>query len=64
MPGNLKKFEAVLAEWTGPEFRIVTISFDIEDEDDALEIAEDIALLEGTDLIALSKCRGTEKSRR
>lgn len=40
----------------GPEFRIVTIEFHIEDEKDALEIAEDIALLEGTELIYLSKC--------
>lgn len=52
----LNKFEAVFAEWTGSEFRIVTIEFQPEDETDALEIAEDIALLEGAELIYLSTC--------
>lgn len=55
MSGNLKKFEAVFAEWTGRECRIVTIEFRIEDERDRMEIAEDIALLEGSELIYLSK---------
>jgi hypothetical protein len=55
MPEDVKRFSAVFAEWTGPEFRIVTMEFDIEDEKDALKIAEDIALLEGTELIYLSK---------
>jgi hypothetical protein len=53
MPEDLK-VEAVFAEWTGREFRIVTKEFHIEDEKDALEIAEDIALLDGTELIYLS----------
>ena len=39
--------------WTGPECRIVTIEFHIEDEQDAREIAKDIALLEGSELIYL-----------
>jgi hypothetical protein len=55
MPEDLKRFEAFFAEWTGPDFRIVTIGFFLEDEKDALEIAEDIALLEGTELIYLAK---------
>ena len=53
MPEDLKKFEAVFAEWTGCEFRAVTRQFHIEDEKDALEIAQDLALLEGTELIYL-----------
>ena len=56
MPEGLKRFEAVLAEWTRRECRIVTIAFQTEDEKDALEIAQDIALLEGSELIYLSKC--------
>jgi hypothetical protein len=44
MTEKLRKFEAVLAEWTGRECRIVTITFNIEDENDALEVAADIAL--------------------
>jgi hypothetical protein len=55
MPGDLKTFKAVFVQWIGPECRIVTIEFDIKDEKDALEIAEDIALLEGNELIYLSK---------
>ena len=56
MPEDLKKFVAVIADWTGPECEIVTIEFHIEDEKDARLIAEDIALLEGSELIWLSKC--------
>ena len=55
MPEELKAFKVVFAEWTGHELSIVTIAFDIEDESDALEIAEDIALLEGSELIYLSE---------
>lgn len=51
MPETLKKFAAVFAECTGPECRIITIEFHIEDEDDALEVAEEIALLDGNELI-------------
>ena len=56
MPDGLKKFECVLAEWIGLECRLVTKTFHFEDEDDALEIAEDMALLDGSELIYLSKC--------
>ena len=56
MTEDLKQFEAVFAEWTGPDFKIVTTEFLVEDEKDVLEIAQDIALLEGTELIYLSKC--------
>jgi hypothetical protein len=56
MPEDLKQFEAVFAEWTQPKVRVVTKEFRIEDEKDALAIAQDIALLEGTQLIYLSKC--------
>ena len=52
----MKRFEAVLAEWTGRECRSIRIAFDVEDENDALEVAEDIALLVGSELIYLSKC--------
>lgn len=55
MPEDLKSFGAVFAEWQGADFIIATVEFQIEDEQDALEIAEDIALLEGTELIYLSK---------
>jgi len=41
---------------TGLELRIVIIAFAIEDEGDALKVAQDIALLEGTELIILAKC--------
>jgi hypothetical protein len=34
MPEDLQRFSAVFAQWTGPEFRIVTIEFHIEDEQD------------------------------
>ena len=56
MKEDLKKFEAVLVEWTEREYTIRRITFEIEDEDDALEVAEDIALLEGCELLYLSKC--------
>src|SRR4030095_6352878 len=36
-----ERFEAVLSEWAGLEFRIITIAFSIEDEYDALEVAEE-----------------------
>jgi hypothetical protein len=45
----------VIAEWRGLECKIVTIRFRIEDENDALAVAEDIALLEGSELVYLSK---------
>ena len=47
---DLKTFEAVFADWTGVEFRIVS-AFSIEDEKDALTVAADLALLEGRELI-------------
>jgi hypothetical protein len=43
MPEDLKKFRAVFAEWIGPQCRMVTLEFRIEEEKDALEVAEDIA---------------------
>lgn len=55
MRGDLKTFAAVLAEWEGRDCRLVTIQFRIEDGNDALDVAEDIALLEGAELIYLSK---------
>lgn len=39
-----------------PQLRLVLVRFETEDENDAMEIAEDIALLEGIELICLSKC--------
>lgn len=33
-----------------------SITFEIEDDDDALEVAADLALLEGSELIYLSRC--------
>lgn len=56
MPEDLQTFKAVFAEWEGLEFRIVTIEFRIEDEREALVIAEDLAILEDAELIYLSKC--------
>lgn len=56
MPEDLKEFAAILAEWAGLECRLVTVTFRIEDENDAIEVAQDIALLEGSELIYLSKC--------
>lgn len=53
MREDLKTFAAVFAQWTGPEFRIVTLEFRIGDEKDSLEIAKDMAVLEGSELIYL-----------
>jgi hypothetical protein len=55
MPEDLKTFKAVFVELVAPECRLVTTTFHIEDEADAIEVAEDMALLEGTELIYLSK---------
>jgi hypothetical protein len=44
MKEDLKKFEAVLVEW---KCTIRRITFDIDDENDALAVAEDLAQLEG-----------------
>jgi hypothetical protein len=41
---------------TGRERRITKIAFEIEDENDVLEVAEDLALLDGRELIYLSEC--------
>jgi hypothetical protein len=46
MAEGLKKFEVVLAEWTGWNCTIRRITFQIENENDALEVAQDIALLD------------------
>ena len=40
MREDLKRFEAVFAERTEPGFRIATIRFYIEDDKDALDVAE------------------------
>jgi hypothetical protein len=56
MTQNSKKFEAVFAERMGSDLSLVTVEFHIEDEKDALEIAEDMALLEGSELIYLLQC--------
>ena len=53
MTEELKQFEAVFAQCEGLSYRIFKIAFDIEDESDALEVAEDIVLLEGSELIGL-----------
>ena len=47
---------ASFAEWTGREYRIIRIEFDIEDENDAIKVAKDQALLGGSELIYLSWC--------
>lgn len=54
---NAKEFKEGLggirgADGTGLQ---MTVKFDIENEKDALEVAEDIALLEGIELIYLLK---------
>jgi hypothetical protein len=51
-------YEALFAESSGGECRIMTITFRVEDEDDALAVAGDIALLEASELVylSLSKC--------
>lgn len=56
MAEGLKTFEALFTEWTGPDCRIVSVEFETEDERDAWKIAEEIALLEGGELIYLSRC--------
>jgi len=53
MPEDLKEFEAVFAEWAGLECSLVTIEFRVEDENDAVDVAKEIALLEGRELILL-----------
>ena len=55
MKEDLKTFAAVLLEWTGRQYEIIAIEFHTDDEKDAREIAEDIALLEGKELIYLAK---------
>jgi hypothetical protein len=56
MPEDSKTFEAVFAEWTSQGWRIVTVTFCTERESDAHEIAQDLALLNGRELICLSEC--------
>ena len=51
---HLRPAGEVLAERTGWECRIVTMTFRVDDENDALEVAEDLALLEGSKLITNS----------
>ena len=51
MSETLKRFEAICADRTSPECLIVTIGFSTENEEDALDIAKDMALLEGYQLI-------------
>jgi hypothetical protein len=41
MKEDLKKFESVLDEWTGWNCTIRRITFEIEDEDDAIVVAEE-----------------------
>jgi len=53
MPQELKRFIAVLGDWGDQDCRILSRAFRIENESDARDIAEDIALLEGTELIYL-----------
>ena len=62
MSPKLKRFKAVVAEWTGPEFEIVTKAFEIdpEDEDGARSVAEDIAFLEGGELLDLLECQSED----
>ena len=57
MAEKLKQFEAVFIEWEGLECRLGTIAFEVEDESDALLIAEDISTAgrEGSELIYLGK---------
>ena len=52
---RVRRTEAGLAG-KGQERRITKIWFEIEDENDVLEVAEDLALLEGRELIYLSEC--------
>jgi hypothetical protein len=59
MPEELKTFEAVFAEWMGLGWRRVTIDFCTECESDALQVAKDIALLGGNELIFLFHIRST-----
>ena len=40
---EMRTLAAVFAEWTGWEWRIVTITFGTEYQSDALEIAQDLA---------------------
>lgn len=46
-------YEALFAECSEGEWRIVKIRFTINSESDASNIAKDIALLEGSELICL-----------
>ena len=55
MSEELNRFEGIFSELREREFWLVMIRFNIEDERAALEIAHDIALLEGTELIYCSK---------
>jgi hypothetical protein len=50
-----KKFAAIFLECSGRQYEIIAIEFHTDDEKDAQEIAQDIALLEGSELIYLAK---------
>ena len=54
MTENSKAFAAVLLECTGRQDEIIAIEFHTDEEADAQAIAEDIALLEGKELIYLA----------
>ena len=66
MAEHSNKAEAVFVDSTGVERRIVTARFRCETDQDALEIARDIAILEGTELVEcdLPKVRLTTESER
>ena len=48
-----KKYEALFAEWSGRKLRITITVFRADDDSDAVEIAGDHALLDGTELTYL-----------
>lgn len=56
MPEDLKKFEAVFAECTGPECKLVTQYSRLRTNKMRLRFPRTLALLEGNELIYLSKC--------
>ncbi len=57
MPEELKTFMAILADWGNQGSPILSRTFHIEDENDALEIAEDLARLNGNEQSMCSRSK-------
>ena len=55
MRANSKGYEAVFVKRNASDWRVLIIDFSVEHEMDAMRVAEELALLEGTDLVLLNR---------